>query len=176
MSEGCSMVWRTGCVLPRRRWSSDVQRKTDTWPSESLATKVPSGRGQTISWAAKWLRAQRTTAASRSRREATPRRLRRWRRITGVRFRLAQSHWRRLSLAISHSEWRLGRWLLDTDDHRVGPDEVFDARLAEAGFLEPPAAVGAAEVEAAGRFDQHVEAHQQAEGVLPAFVVDDRLE
>ena len=36
-------------------------------------------------------------------------------------------------------------------------------------------AVGAGVVEAAGRLDQHVEAHQQAEGVVAALVVDDRV-
>ena len=56
--------------------------------------------------------------------------------------------------------------LLDADDHRVGPDQVLDVALAEAGLLHPAAAVGAGVVEAAGRLDQHVEAHQQAERVL----------
>ena len=47
-----------------------------------------------------------------------------------------------------------------------GPTQVLDARLAEAGLAHPAAAVGAGVVEAAGRLDQHVQAHQQAEGVL----------
>ena len=43
----------------------------------------------------------------------------------------------------------------------------------EAGFLHPADAVGAGVVEAAGGFDEHVEAHEEAEGVLGAVVVDD---
>ena len=50
---------------------------------------------------------------------------------------------------------------------------MLDARLAEAGFLHPALAVGAGVVESGRRFDQHVQAHHQAERVLRAVVVDD---
>src|SRR5690349_14436126 len=54
---------------------------------------------------------------------------------------------------------RLDR-LLDRDDHRIGAGERFDPRVAETGVAHPLLAVGAGVVEAAGRFDQHVQAHQ----------------
>ena len=57
-------------------------------------------------------------------------------------------------------------FLFDADDHGVGTDEVLDAGLAEAGFFHPADAVGAGVVEAAGSFDEHVEAHEKAEGIL----------
>src|ERR1700739_3447263 len=63
--------------------------------------------------------------------------------------------------------------LLDAYDHGVGTDEGFHARLAEAPFLHPPTAVPPGIAEAAGSCDQHVEAHQQTEGVLRPFVVDE---
>ncbi len=52
---------------------------------------------------------------------------------------------------------------------------MLDARFAEAGFFHPAHAIGAGVVEAAGGFDEHVQAHQQAEGILRAVVVDDRF-
>ena len=63
--------------------------------------------------------------------------------------------------------------LFDADDHGVGADEMFDAGFFEAGFFHPSGAVGSGVVEAAGGFDEHVEAHHEAEGVLGAVVVDD---
>src|SRR5258706_10390871 len=73
---------------------------------------------------------------------------------------------------------RAGIWqhalaqLLDGYDHRVGTDEVFHARLAETGRCEPTAAVGPGVVEPAFGLDQHVQADQEPEGVLPTLVVD----
>jgi len=52
---------------------------------------------------------------------------------------------------------------------------VFDPAITEARLLHPADAVGAGVVEATGRFDQHVEAHQQAEGVFLPGIVDDRV-
>lgn len=46
--------------------------------------------------------------------------------------------------------------------------------LKPAAFIQPPT-IGARKIETAGGFDEHVEAHQQAEGVLAAAVVDQRL-
>src|SRR5262245_50196830 len=60
---------------------------------------------------------------------------------------------------------------LDPDHHRVGADERHDAGLPEAGVLHPPPAVRPRVVEAAGRLDEHVEAHQKAERVLLPIVV-----
>src|ERR1017187_7164413 len=56
--------------------------------------------------------------------------------------------------------------LFDPDHHRVGSYQVFDSCLAESGFFHPGDAIGAGVVEAAGGFNQHVQAHQQAKGVL----------
>src|SRR6266576_4545185 len=67
------------------------------------------------------------------------------------------------------------RRLFDTDDHRVRTGELFDARFPETNLAHPALAVGAAVVEAAVGFDQHVQAHHQAEGVLAAVVIDDSL-
>ena len=56
-----------------------------------------------------------------------------------------------------------------------GPDEVLGPRLGEAGLGHPSHAVRGGVVEAAVRLDQHVEAHQEPEGVPGSVVVDDRL-
>src|SRR5450432_3201925 len=56
--------------------------------------------------------------------------------------------------------------LPDADHHRVRPHQVLDARLAKAGFFHPALAVSAGVVESGRRFDQHVEAHHQAERIL----------
>jgi hypothetical protein len=50
---------------------------------------------------------------------------------------------------------------------------VFYAGFAEAGFFHPGYAIGASVVEAAVGFDEHIEAHEESEGVLRAIVVDD---
>src|SRR5258708_6958910 len=63
--------------------------------------------------------------------------------------------------------------LLDAHDHGVGPGERFGVAVAEAGVGQPRAAVGGGVVEAGLGFDEHVHAHEQAEGVGPAVVVDD---
>ncbi len=68
-----------------------------------------------------------------------------------------------------------GCGLLDGDDHGVGAYEVLDAGGVEAGFVHPGDAVGGGVVEAARGFDEHVEAHEEAHGVLGAVVVDDGL-
>ena len=52
---------------------------------------------------------------------------------------------------------------------------MLDSRLAEARLGEPAPAVGAGVIEAAAGLDEHVEAHEQAEGVLPAVVVNDAV-
>ena len=52
--------------------------------------------------------------------------------------------------------------LLDSDDHRVGTGERNDLGAAEARFLQPSLAVSARVVKTAWRFDEHVEAAQQA--------------
>ena len=52
---------------------------------------------------------------------------------------------------------------------------MFYAGIAEAGFFDPVGAVGAGVVEAAGVFDEHVEAHHETEGVLRTVIVDDGI-
>ncbi len=66
-------------------------------------------------------------------------------------------------------------WLLDADDHRLGPGQVLDIGPAKARRLQPLLALRAGVVEAIGQLDQHVQAHQQPEDVLAAVVVDDRV-
>ena len=77
----------------------------------------------------------------------------------------------------SSNEWAyLAIWpLLDAHHHGVGSDEVLHAGRREPGLRHPPAAVGARVVEAAGRLDQHVEAHEEPVHVLTPLVVDERL-
>jgi hypothetical protein len=70
---------------------------------------------------------------------------------------------------------RVGRLLLDADDHRIGPVEMLDMGLAESHLAHPRSTICAREVEASLGLDQHVQAHQQAERILPALVVDDSL-
>src|SRR6201996_6398149 len=52
---------------------------------------------------------------------------------------------------------------------------MLDASVAETGFVHPADAICAGVVESSGCFDEHVEAHEKAEGVLRAVVVDDAL-
>jgi hypothetical protein len=52
---------------------------------------------------------------------------------------------------------------------------MLDPRFAEACFLHPTDAVRAGVVETSGGFDKHIEAHQQAEGIFGAIVVDERF-
>ena len=46
----------------------------------------------------------------------------------------------------------------------------------EPGFLAPAPEVRTAKIEAVASFDEHVEGHQQAEGVFAPLVVDDILD
>jgi hypothetical protein len=46
----------------------------------------------------------------------------------------------------------------------------------EAGFSTPTPKVPAREVEGVPEFDQHVERHQQAEGILPPRIIDEVLD
>jgi hypothetical protein len=63
----------------------------------------------------------------------------------------------------------------DSDHHRVGTQQVLHAGFAEAGFLHPTHAIGAGVIETASGLDQHVQAHEQTEGVLGPVVVDDAV-
>ena len=50
---------------------------------------------------------------------------------------------------------------------------MLDEGLPEARLLHPPLAVRARIVEASWRLDEHVQAHEQPEGVLRPVIVDD---
>ena len=52
---------------------------------------------------------------------------------------------------------------------------MFHASLTEACFFHPGYAIGAGVVEAAGGFDEHVQAHEQTESILGAIVIDDAV-
>ena len=65
--------------------------------------------------------------------------------------------------------------LLEGDDHGVWTNEVLDISFAEACLFHPADAIGAGVIEAAGGFDEHVEAHHEAERVLGTVVVDERV-
>lgn len=62
---------------------------------------------------------------------------------------------------------------LEADHHRVRPQATARACGYETGVAHPGLAVGAVVVEPTEGLDQHVQAHQQAEGVAAALVVDD---
>ena len=62
--------------------------------------------------------------------------------------------------------------LLDSDNHRVGTRQVLDAGFSKSCFTHPLRAVFARVVKAAGSFNQHVETHQQSEGILLSFVIN----
>ena len=49
--------------------------------------------------------------------------------------------------------------LLETDDHRIGADQMLYSGFAESCFLHPSGAVSAGVVETVGGFDQHIQAH-----------------
>jgi len=53
---------------------------------------------------------------------------------------------------------------------------VLHVAVAEARVGHPGAAVGTGVVEAARGLDEHVQAHEQTEGVRPAVVVDDGVD
>src|SRR6267378_2484711 len=61
------------------------------------------------------------------------------------------------------------------DHHGVRSGQVLHLTVAESGLLHPADAVRAGVIEAARSLDQHVQAHQEAEGVFLAVVVDDRV-
>src|SRR5262249_28556610 len=67
------------------------------------------------------------------------------------------------------------RGLLDAHHHGVVADQVHDRGLAKPDLAHPACAVRAGVVEAAAGLDQHVQAHEETEGVPAALVVDDRL-
>src|SRR3982751_1668107 len=60
----------------------------------------------------------------------------------------------------------------DSNYHRIGSDQVFDAGLAETCFAHPAAAVCAGVVETSGCLDEHIEAHQEAKCVGTTLVID----
>lgn len=57
-------------------------------------------------------------------------------------------------------------FLFDTDDHRVRTEQMLHAGFPESGLLHPSNAFSAGIIEATGRFDQHIQAHQQAKRIL----------
>src|SRR5919112_204726 len=63
--------------------------------------------------------------------------------------------------------------LLDPHNHRIGSGEVLNKGLPEPRLLHPPLAVRARIVEASWRLYEHVQAHEQPEGILRPVVVDD---
>jgi hypothetical protein len=50
-----------------------------------------------------------------------------------------------------------------------------DTHITEAGLAHPVHAIRARAVEAGRRFDQHVQAHEQVEGILAPLVIDHRI-
>ena len=50
--------------------------------------------------------------------------------------------------------------LLDTDDHRIGADQMLNSGFAESHFFHPPSAVSPGIVKPARAFDEHIQAHQ----------------
>ena len=56
-----------------------------------------------------------------------------------------------------------------------GPTSGSTRGLPKARLLHPPAAIRAGIVKPILRFNQHVEAHQQAERILTPFIIDDGL-
>src|SRR5215469_10434619 len=64
---------------------------------------------------------------------------------------------------------------LDAHDHRVRPRERLGIAVAESDISQPAAAIGRRIVEARVGFDEHVQAHEQAESISSALVVDDRV-
>lgn len=50
---------------------------------------------------------------------------------------------------------------------------MLQARFREAGIPHPAHAVCSGKVEALAGLDQHVQTHQQPEGIAPAIIVDD---
>ena len=65
--------------------------------------------------------------------------------------------------------------MLRPDDHGLIVREQLDVQVAKSGLAHPTNAIGASEVEAAGRHDQHVEARQQGSGIGPPLIIDQPL-
>src|SRR5260370_41482112 len=63
--------------------------------------------------------------------------------------------------------------LFDTDDHRIGADQMLYTGFAESCFLHPTGAVSAGVVEPVGGLDQHIQAHEQSKSVATPIIVDD---
>src|SRR5215472_19019742 len=81
----------------------------------------------------------------------------------------------RLNRKINPSSTGFAWGLFQPDHHGIGAAERFDAGFLEAGIAHPAAAIGAREIKPGLGLDQHVKAHEQAEGVPPAIVINDRL-
>ena len=64
---------------------------------------------------------------------------------------------------------------LKSHDHAVRSGQTGDLRPLEPSFFHPLSAVRAGKVESAGRFDEHIEAHEQPERILFPRVVDESL-
>ena len=60
--------------------------------------------------------------------------------------------------------------LFDADDHGFGADQMLHPGFAEAGLAHPGTTLGARIVESPGSLDEHVQAHQETERILPGFV------
>lgn len=56
--------------------------------------------------------------------------------------------------------------LSNPDNHGIRSRQRLDPHSGAPGFFHPGLAIGARIVEASRRFDQHVQAHHQAEGIL----------
>src|SRR5882757_4998605 len=69
----------------------------------------------------------------------------------------------------------LGRVSLAANHHRIRTNQRLDARFDKACLLEPADAIGSGEIAAFAGFNQHVQAHQESERILPALVIDDRI-
>src|SRR5215469_5619317 len=65
--------------------------------------------------------------------------------------------------------------LLDAYDHRIRPDKVLNSRLTETCFLHPCDAICSRVVGPAWCLDEHVQAHQETEGIGSPLIVDDRI-
>lgn len=55
--------------------------------------------------------------------------------------------------------------LFHANHHRIGPAQVLDTGLIEAGFAHPRRAIRTRIIESAVHFDQRVQTHQQPKGV-----------
>ena len=53
---------------------------------------------------------------------------------------------------------------------------MFDPGFPKAGFMEPTATVRSREIESCRSLDQHIETHQETEGIVSTLIVDQTLE